>query len=80
MPILIGHLQCLTPIPGLEAFVTRRHPRGNTKGSLWPERAILLEESIERDTIQGARAMKMQDCIGSLEVGKLADCIGEKYF
>jgi hypothetical protein len=63
------------PWPGVEAFVTRRDPRGNTKGSLWPEQAILLEEAIEIYTIHGARAMKMEDRIGSLEVGKLADFI-----
>jgi hypothetical protein len=63
------------PWPGVEAFVTRRDPRGNAKGSLWPEQAILLEEAIEIYTMHGARAMKMEDRIGSLEVGKLADLI-----
>jgi len=63
------------PWPGVEAFVTRRDPRDNVKGSLWPEQAILLEEAIEIYTLHGARAMKMEDRIGSLEVGKLADFI-----
>jgi hypothetical protein len=63
------------PWPGVEAFVTRRDPRGDAQGSLWPEQAILLRDAIEIYTIHGARAMKMEDRIGSLEVGKLADFI-----
>jgi len=63
------------PWPGVEAFVTRRDPRGSAEGALWPEQAISLEEAIEIYTIHGARAMKMEDRIGSIEVGKLADLI-----
>lgn len=63
------------PWPGVEAFVTRRDPRGDAEGALWPEQAITLEEAIEIYTVHGARAMKMEDRIGSIEVGKLADFI-----
>jgi predicted amidohydrolase YtcJ len=63
------------PWPGVEAFVTRRDPRGDAEGALWPEQAISLEEAIEIYTIHGAHAMKMEDRIGSIEAGKLADFI-----
>ena len=63
------------PWTGIEAFVTRRHPRDLADGALWPEQAIMLEEAVEIYTLQGARAMRMEDRIGSLAPGKLADFI-----
>jgi predicted amidohydrolase YtcJ len=63
------------PWPGIEAFVTRQDPRGDAEGALWPDQAITLEEAIDIYTRQGARAMMMEDRIGSLEPGKLADFI-----
>ena len=63
------------PWSGIEAFVTRQHPKGMTEGALWPEQAITIEEAVEIYTVHGARAMKMEDKIGSIEVGKLADFV-----
>ena len=63
------------PWIGIEAFVTRADPRGQTVGTLWPEQAISLEEAVEIYSLHGARALRLEDRIGSIEVGKLADLI-----
>jgi predicted amidohydrolase YtcJ len=63
------------PWVGIEAFVTRADPRGDAPETLWPEQAITLEEAISIYTIYGARAMRLEDRIGSIEVGKLANLI-----
>lgn len=64
-----------TPWAGIEAFVTRRDPYGETAGALWPEQAITLEEAIRIYTLNGARALKLDHKTGSVQVGKSADLI-----
>ena len=63
------------PWVGIEAFVTRQDPRGDTPGALWPEQAITLEEAIKIYTLHGAKAMRLENEIGSIETGKTADLI-----
>ncbi|MFK7732542.1 MAG: amidohydrolase [Pseudomonadales bacterium] len=63
------------PWVGLEALVTRRDPHGEAEGSLWPEEAISLEQALQIYTMAGAKALKLQDVTGSIEVGKSADLI-----
>ena len=63
------------PWVGIEAFVTRRDPRGTAEGTLWSEQSVTLKEALDIYTIHGALAMRLEDRIGTVEPGKLADLI-----
>jgi len=63
------------PWLGMEGMITRRNPRGEVEGALWPEQALDLETVIEIYTINAARAMALDAVAGSLQVGKSADII-----
>jgi predicted amidohydrolase YtcJ len=60
---------------GLEGMVTRRNPKGSYPGALWEEQALDLATVLEIYTRNPARAMRMDDLIGSIEIGKSADLI-----
>ena len=63
------------PWLGLQGLVTRRDPTGQFPGALWPEQAMPLEAALAAYTINPARAMRIDDVTGSLEVGKSADFV-----
>lgn len=65
----------MNPWVGVEALVTRKDPRSETPGLLWPEEAAKLDEAIAIYTINGARALRLEQKTGSIEVGKSADLI-----
>jgi len=65
----------MSPWVGVEAFVTRRDPYGKAEGQLWPEQAIQLAEAIRIYTLNGAKALKIDDKTGTIRVGKNADLI-----
>ncbi|WP_116366003.1 amidohydrolase [Parahaliea mediterranea] len=79
-PVLAGSdwpaaVETIDPWLGLEAMVTRRNPEGSAAGSLWPEEAISLEQAIAIYTVENARALRLSDRAGSLQVGKSADFV-----
>lgn len=61
------------PWEGIQGLVTRADPLGRAPGTLWIEQAVTLEEALEIFTINGAKAMGMEDLTGSLIAGKSAD-------
>ena len=64
------------PWPGIEALLTRRDPYlEDPQEAKWPEQAVDLETALEIVTINGARALKVADIAGSIDVGKSADLI-----
>jgi predicted amidohydrolase YtcJ len=58
------------PLDTIRAAIERRTSSGAAIGS---DQALTLEESIRAHTISAAYALRMEDRIGSIEVGKLAD-------
>ena len=64
------------PWPGVEALLTRQDPYlEDPQEYKWAEQAVDLETALEIVTINGARALKVEDVAGSIEVDKSADLI-----
>lgn len=63
------------PFYTLHAAVTRQDRNDNPPGGWFPEEAMSREEALRAATMAGAYAMKAEDMLGSIEVGKLADFV-----
>ena len=70
------------PMLAIEIGVTRTVPQGSEiyvdpdyDKALWPAERVTVEQMIESFTMNGARAIFMEDEIGSLEAGKKADLV-----
>jgi predicted amidohydrolase YtcJ len=73
VPVVISsdsYVVSYRPLDTIAAAVLRRTPQGQTIG---PAQALTVEEAIRAHTIDAARALRMEDRLGSLEPGKLAD-------
>ena len=65
----------MSPWAAIEALVTRADPIGDYPGQLWPEEAITLAQALDIFTLQSARALRLGERSGSIELGKSADLI-----
>ena len=65
----------LNPLEAIEVAVTRRDPWSNAGPALREREAVTLETMIDAYTRNGAWVMKLDDRVGSLEVGKRADLV-----
>jgi predicted amidohydrolase YtcJ len=72
----IGSLRSVNPYnPFLGMWVTITRKAKLYDGRLHPEEALSREQALRFYTINNARLMFLEDKIGSLEAGKLADLI-----
>jgi predicted amidohydrolase YtcJ len=65
----------LDPMRGIDAAVTRRTLDGANPDGWMPQERISLEETLTAYTSGAARAGFMDDRVGTVEVGKLADLV-----
>lgn len=67
-------VETLDPLVGIHAAVTRRRADGSPGPDGWyPEQRLSVEQAVRGFTWGAAFAAGMEDRLGSLEVGKLAD-------
>ena len=65
----------LNPWIGMEAIITRQDPDHAFAGQGWDAEKLSITQAIRLFTIDGARALGLQERTGTLEVGKSADLI-----
>jgi predicted amidohydrolase YtcJ len=63
------------PLIAIQTGITRSSPTNPSKGVLWPEERVSLEDMIASYTYNGAYANFLEQKTGSLEPGKQADLI-----
>jgi predicted amidohydrolase YtcJ len=65
----------IDPIAGFDAAITRRTLDGANPRGWVPEQRVTLEETLRAYTSAGAYAGFMEDRLGTIEAGKLADLV-----
>lgn len=65
----------IPPLTQIEAAVTRRRPGRPDDRPCLPRQRVEVAEALRAYTIAGARSLRLEHEIGSLEVGKRADLV-----
>jgi predicted amidohydrolase YtcJ len=65
----------LSPLLGIDAAVNRRTLDGKNPNGWFPEQKITVAEAVEGYTLAAAYAAFQEKELGTLESGKLADCV-----
>jgi predicted amidohydrolase YtcJ len=65
----------IPPLFQLETAVTRKRPGFRDDPVMGPRQRMSVEEAIRAYTINGAYQLRLEDQIGSIEVGKQADLV-----
>ena len=68
-------VEAVNPLISFRAFVTRQDADGWPEGGWFPEQRLDREEALESITIWPAYAAFMEDEVGSITAGKLADFV-----
>lgn len=68
-------IEVLPPLWGLQRVVTRQELDGTPSGGFVPEERLTVEEALRTITWNAAYNVFMEDRVGSLEAGKLADFV-----
>ncbi len=64
------------PLVAIQRGVLRRDPADASEPeALWPEEAVSVEQMIDAFTTNGARALGLEDEVGTIESGKVADLV-----
>ena len=65
----------LNPLLAIEVAITRKEPGQKNGEALIPQEAVTLETILKGYTLEAAYGLFLDDKIGSIEVGKLADIV-----
>jgi hypothetical protein len=68
-------VETFIPLEGIQKIVTRKELDGTPKEGFLPDQALSIKEAIKLYTLDSAYAQWQEDCLGSIEEGKLADLV-----
>ncbi|QPC80747.1 amidohydrolase family protein [Phototrophicus methaneseepsis] len=68
-------IEAIEPIPNLYAAITRQDRHGMPEGGWYPESRLSIDEAIRGFTLGPAYAARLEDRLGQLAVGYLADLV-----